>query len=228
MFNYDSLPGLTGGYDAVTALVNLRGGARVGSNVLMAEDVTNVPTDCTVGYINEIGDASDTAFIDELNVAVYFRVDDRAAKRLSVWSDNACSVPINVNVAQDESADRVAYLQLVSDGDSAYNGIASGWSGYDQDTGAVTATEFFFNVDSETLLDSAAHPLIHRSLNSAVPGRFVLSQRNGVSVAGHDSQLAADLASTGPTLLPEILLLGALLLASGAFMRVRSSRRTTA
>ncbi|MEQ1736208.1 MAG: hypothetical protein ABL886_07395, partial [Rhodoglobus sp.] len=109
-FNYASFENFTQGYTAPTALVNLRSGVTVGSNILVARNVTNVPTACTEADYDELGDVTDSLFIEDIDGGAYFRLVNAAARTISVWSDDTCTTPITVNVLQDESTDLVAYL----------------------------------------------------------------------------------------------------------------------
>jgi hypothetical protein len=229
-FNYDSMANFDEGYSAATALIDLRAGVTVGSNVLVAKDVTNVPTVCTEGSASGFGNWTDTVFIDDLGSGFWFKVDNTAARTISVWSDDTCATPINVNVLQDEATDLIAYVQLEDNsGTSAteYRSIGSGWSTYNPTTGAIDATELLFNVDAALLVDGAANPLTARSLNTDVPGRFVIGQRDGGTV-GASPTVPAALAATGAADLTGLCVLaGALLLAGAGIAGTRSLRRTS-
>lgn len=217
-FNYASLHNFNQGYTAPTALVNLRSGVTVGSNILVARNVTNVPTACSEADYDELGDVTDTLFIEDIDDGVYFRLVDATARTISLWSDDTCTTPITVNVLQDEATDLVAYLQLEDDDSTSYDALGIGWSTYNQTTGAIEATEFAFNVDAAELADDAANPLITRSLNTTVPGRFVIGQRGGATVGDPElvSAAAPTLADTGSSDLTGPALLGAALLLLGA------------
>jgi hypothetical protein len=205
----------------------------VGSNVLTAADVSGVPTVCTDGYIEELGTPTDTVFVDELNTDFFYKVDNVATRAISVWSDSACTIPINVNVLQDEATDLTAYVQLGDDDVTAYDAIASGWSTYDSATAAIDATELLFNIDAVDLENGAANPLINRSLNTTVPGRFIIGQRGGGTVTDPGS---LGLAGAGPGLAATgsadatvpALLAGLLLLVGAGLIRARVTRRPTA
>ena len=236
-FNFASLANFDQGYSAPTALVNLLTGVTVGTNVLVAEDVTGVPGVCTPGYIAELGTATDTTFISDLNTSLSFTVDDAAARTISVWSDVACTTPINVNLLQNEATDLAAYVQLTDDGLAAYEAIASGWSTYAPATGAIEATELLFNINADELENSALNPLITRSLNTTVPGRFVIGQRGGGTVTdpgalgtagGPGTAAGAGLAATGSSdLTGPAVLAAALMLAGAGLIRTRMARRPT-
>lgn len=231
-FNFASLEAFDQGYTGPTALINLSTGVTVGSNVLTAQDVTGVPTVCTEGYMDEFGTATDTVLIAELNTSLFFKVDSVATRAISVWSDPACVVPINVNVLQDETTDLTAYVQLVDDATS-YDAIASGWSTYNPTTGAIDATELLFNIDAAELGNSAVNPLTTRSLNTTVPGRFVIGQRGGGTVTDPGSLSGAaagpGLAATGSVDVTGAAVLAALLLLAGVGLtRARATRHPSA
>ena len=234
-FNFASLANFDQGYSASVALVNLLGGVTVGSNVLTAADVSGVPTVCTDGYLDEFGAPTDTVFVDELSTDFFYKVDNVATRAISVWSDPACTIPINVNVLQDETTDLTAYVQLGDDDVTAYDAIASGWSTYDVATGAIDATELLFNIDAVDLENGATNPLITRSLNTTVPGRFVIGQRGGGTVIDPGALVPAGapatggLAATGSADVAGLALLAvALLLVGAGLIRARISRRPTA
>lgn len=232
-FNFASLANFTQGYTASTALINLLSGVTVGSNVLIAQDVTGVPAVCTAGGVDDFGTPTDSAFTSDLSAGYFFKVDDAATRAISVWSDAGCTAPINVSALQDESTDLIAYVQLVDNSGTQYDAIASGWSTYNQATGAIDATELLFNVNADQLENVAVNPLITRSLNTTVPGRFVIGQRGGGTVTDPGALAPAaagpGLAATGSEDVTGVAIVaGAILLVGAALIRTRATRRLTA
>lgn len=221
-FNFDSLNGFDEGYSAPLALVNLNSGVTPGSNVFVARDVTNLPTSCTAASGQTFGTATDADFETAITNAPYFRLESSAARTISVWSDEACTTPIAPTVRQDETADKIAYFEI--EAASGYEAISSGWSTYNRTTGAIDATELLFNINSDLLLDTAASPLIQRSWNTTVPGRFVIGQRDGGTVGDPSAPPSPapqpELAETGieGTTAAQLAALTTLLLGAGALM----------
>jgi hypothetical protein len=230
-FNYGSFANFDEGYEASTALVNLLGGVTVGSNVITAADVSGVPTVCTQGDAEAFGTPTDSQFASDLAAGYFYKVDNVATRAISVWSDAACTVPINVNAVQDEATDLTAYLQLVENSLTSYFAIAVGWSTYDLTTAAIDSTELLFNVNSVELVNGAPNPLINRSFNTTVPGRFVIGQRGGATVTDPAllaTAAAPGLAATGTADFTwTVSVAGALLLAGAALIWVRTGRRTS-
>lgn len=227
-FNFESLVDFDQGYDAPAVLINLRSGVTVGSNIFTADDVSNVPAGCIEADYDFFGTPTDA----DLETALddhdeYFRLEDAAARTVSLWQDDLCTIPSNSTVLQDEEADLVAYLQL--DADGFFEAIASGWSTYNQETGEIDATELLFNVDASTLLDSADNPLNERSLNTTVPGRFIIGQRDGGTVTDpgdlNPAPVEPELADTGADA-SWIIASGVILLLAGGGMLALRRRRT--
>ncbi len=225
-FNYESFVSFDQGYNAPVVLVDLRSGVTVGSNILVAKDVTNVPTaTCIEIDSEELGTATDSGFISDADDG-YLTVVDAAARTVAVWSDDLCTVPVNVSLLQDEGTDLVAYVQLEDDATS-YSAISVGWSTY-RSTGAIDATELFFNVDASLLADGLPGQLITRTLNTTQGGRFVIGQRGGGTVTDPSAlgitPAAPTLAATGVDVGPLIAVSGALLAAGGLIIVVRRRR----
>jgi len=116
----------------------------------------------------------------------------------------------------------------VDDSSTAFSSIASGWSTFNPTSHAVDATELLLNIPSTDLVNGAADPLINRSLNTTVAGRFVIGQRGGVTVtdpATLEPAAAPTLAATGST---DAIWLGALallfLVGGGTILAARRAR----
>lgn len=230
-FNFESLVEFDEGYEAPAVLIDLADGVSVGSNIFVAEDVSNVPAGCLEAYYDFFGTPTDAALETAVSTSgPYFRLEDSAARTISLWQDSLCTVPTNSTLVQDESADLTAYLQL--EASNLFDAIGSGWSTYNPLTGEIDATELLFNIDATTLADSADNPLIERSLNTTVPGRFVIGQRDGGTVTDPDDlggtpvEPEPELAATGADASPIIAGGIVLLLAGGAALALR--RRRTA
>lgn len=228
-FNFESLEGFNQGYDAPLALVNLNSGVTPGSNIFTARDVTNIPTTCTEASGQIFGSATDSDFDSAVTGSPYFRLENATSKTISIWSNSACTTPIAPTVRQNEAADKAAYLEITSD--SGYTSIGSGWSTYNPTTGAIDATELLYNVDAAELANTATNPLIQRSLNTTVPGRFVIGQRDGGTVGDPSAPPAPapepepELAATGvDAALAPLTMLAAVLVGAGALTIVRRRR----
>jgi hypothetical protein len=228
-FNFESIEGFQQGYSAPLALIDLNAGVTPGSNIYNARNVKNVPTDCTEANADILGTATDSDFDDAVTDTAYFRLVNAAARTVSIWSDAACTVPLSPTMRQDEAADLAAYLEIAAD--DGFRAIGSGWSTYNPTTGAIDATELLYNIDSDELINSASNPLIERSLNSAVAGRFVVGQRGGNTVGDPDPPAgpvaAPVLAATGTDFaVPALLVaLATLVLGALALTATRQRRR---
>lgn len=239
MFNYDRFENFDEGYRAPAVLIDMANGTTVGSNIVEVQDVTNVGAGCYESSTTNIGTITDSTFSDAAGSS-YFKLEDASDKTISVWTDNACTVPLNVSVAQDVANDKNAYLQL-NDRASTVNAVGAGWSTYDSLTGVVDATELLFNIDTDTLLSTGTDPLVDKSWNTDVPGRFVMGQRGGSTVveledlggigtgeaAGPEAEEEAqpELAATGATDVAPLGIAAFALIAVGIAATVRRRNR---
>lgn len=224
-FNYGSLAGFDQGYDAATALINLRTGVTVGSNILVAKDLAHFPTGCTEVDTETLGDETDSTLSNDIE---YVTLVNATARTLAAWSDSGCTVPVNTVALQDEATDLIAYLQIEDDSPTSFLSLAVGWSTYRPSTGAIDATELLFNVDSDDLANGQPGELIARSLNTTATGRFVIGQRGGGTVIDPGAlgitPAAPTLAATGSDPSGPIALGVSLLIAGAVIVLLRRRR----
>ena len=232
-FNYSSIVAMTDGYSAPSALIDLATGVTPGTNVFVVDSVTGIAPGCTYADGDEYGSTSDAALVAALfgGASFYYSLEDASAKTLSLWSDAACTVPINSTVVQNLAIDGYSYIEVAPD-TTVFSALAAGWGSYNQTTGQITTLEFFRNIDSADLENGQPGAANVRSLNSAIAGQFIIGQRGGVTVTDPvvlGLVAAPALAATGRSGDP-ILLGGlvALLLLAGAAAVVASRRTRTA
>jgi LPXTG-motif cell wall-anchored protein len=184
-FNYESVNDFSEGYSAESIFIDLATGVSPGSNVFFSEDASFITADtCIEGiwddYFSYGGDMTDSLLFDELDAgAFFFKVNDAENGLVSIWEDEACSEPIRSNLVQDIAVDGHAYLEFSAD---AYEAVAVGWATFDPVNFELDWTELLRNVDASELENDADSPLVERSLNTSVPGRFVIGQRGGATV----------------------------------------------
>lgn len=231
-FNYSSMAGMAEGYSGPTAVIDMATGVAPGTNIVVADNVLGIAPGCTEAWGDDYGTSTDAVFGDALNgpELLYYDLVDATARTLSLWSDMACTVPITSSVVQDIPTDGYAYVEL-TDNNAPVNLLSAGWGSYNQSTGQITTTEFFRNINYSTLQNGQPGALNQRSLNSTVPGQFIIGQRGGVTVTdGALLGLAAapGLAATGIGVDPRLLgaLVIALLLAGAATIVYTRRSRT--
>lgn len=230
-FNYSSIAGITSGYDGPTAIVDLATGVTPGTNVVVADTVTGIAPGCTEAYASEYGSGTDAALlVPVMNANFYFSLENASARTLSLWSDAACTVPLNSTVVQDIAADGYAYIEIV-DNSEPIMALGAGWGSFDPTTGQIDAIELFRNIDGVDLENGEPGAANARSLNSAIAGQFIIGQRGGVTVT--DPALlglaaAPALAATGLGVDPLAMggLVTVLLLAGAAAVLVSRRVRT--
>lgn len=59
---------------------------------------------------------------------------------------------------------------------------AVGWSDYDSNTNTALAYEFYADLPTANLIDSGSYALVNHSLNSDVPGRYIMGMQSGGTV----------------------------------------------
>jgi LPXTG-motif cell wall-anchored protein len=200
-FNYESVNDFSEGYSAESIFIDLATGVSPGSNVFFSEDASFITADtCIEGiwdedeYFSYGGDMTDSLLFDELEAGdFFFKVNDAENGLVSIWEDEACSEPIDSNLVQDIAVDGHAYLEFSSD---AYRSVAVGWATFDPVNFELDWTELLRNVDENELENDADSPLVERSLNTSVPGRFVIGQRGGATVVD-SATITPTLAATG-------------------------------
>lgn len=196
-FNYSSIIDMTEGYSGPTAIIDLATGVTPGSNVIVADTALGFAPGCTEAYGDEYGTSTDGVFVSATSgpVLFYYQLVDATARTFSVWSDMACTVPINSVVVQDVPTDGYSYIEF-ADNNSPMNLIAAGWGSRNQTTGQISTTEFFRNIDYGDLENGQPGAANTRSLNSSLPGQFIIGQRGGVTVLD-PAVLFPALAATG-------------------------------
>ena len=178
-FNYDKITNIAEGYDAPAYYLDLANGVTVGSNVVTLEYVDHFPVGCVeVDDTDDLGTATDSSFVSDSDG--FIQLLDATAKTATLWSDNACTLPVVPAVLQDVTRDSNSYLEILIDGN--FEAASVGWGTYDTLTGAIKATELLANIDRIKLWDNGSDPLRLKSLNTSVPGRFVIGQRGGETV----------------------------------------------
>jgi hypothetical protein len=194
-FNYDSILGFNQGYRAPQFFVDLETGVTPSSNILVTDDVQFAPVSCTAARkSNTYGTATETliAGLDNL----FLKQESVSSKTISIWSDSNCTTPINFTAIQNVAQDNYAYLELRFSTISIY-GVAVGWATFNTVNKKIDWTELLRNQSSANYLNSAASPLTSRSLNTTVPGRFVIGQRGGQTVT--EASAIAPAAPASPT-----------------------------
>jgi LPXTG-motif cell wall-anchored protein len=228
-FNYESVNDFSEGYSAESIFIDLATGVSPGSNVFFSEDASFITADtCIEGiwdedeYFSYGGDMTDSLLFDELEAGdFFFKVNDAENGLVSIWEDEACSEPIDSNLVQDIAVDGHAYLEFSSD---AYRSVAVGWATFDPVNFELDWTELLRNVDENELENDADSPLVERSLNTSVPGRFVIGQRGGATVVD-SATITPTLAATGANV--EWLIVAGLLagLAGSGFLAFSRHKR---
>jgi LPXTG-motif cell wall-anchored protein len=201
-FNYESVNDFDQGYSAESIFIDLATGVSPGSNVFFSEDASFITADtCIEGFYDDEyfsygGDMTDSLLFDELDDGdFFFKVNDAENGLVSIWKDEECSEPIHSNLVQDIAIDGHAYLEFSAD---AYEAVAVGWATFDPVNFELDWTELLRNVDASELENDADSPLFERSLNTSVPGRFVIGQRGGATVVDSASITPAPAAPAAP------------------------------
>ena len=179
-FNYDSVLAFNQGYRAPQFFIDLQTGVTVNSNVLITDDVLVAPTACTEVRSSVVYGTPTDSQISGLN-NLFLKQESVSNKTISIWSDSACSAPIDIAAIQNVDQDNYSYLELCFRTSTQY-GVAVGWATYNRTNKKIDWTELLRNQSSSEFLNGAASPLTARSLNTSVPGRFVIGQRGGQTV----------------------------------------------
>ena len=196
-FNYDSILGFNQGYRAPQFFVDLQTGVTPSSNILVTNDVQFAPVECTAArQSNTYGTVTDS-LITGLN-NLFIKQESISSKTISVWSDNTCTTPINFAAIQNVAQDNYAYLELRFSNISTY-AVAAGWATFNTVNKKIDWTELLRNENSADYLNSAASPLTSRTLNTTVPGRFVIGQRGGQTVTDESAVAPAPAPAVATT-----------------------------
>lgn len=188
-FNYDSFNLFNQGYDGPAVFIDLETGVTVGSNIAVTEDAKFVSATCTEATFDTgsaYGTPTDSQFANDATSSLYFKLEDVTANTISLWTDNACSAPLQPTAVQDVATDGYAYLEF-QDNNATYRAVTVGWATFTAGTGRIDWTELLRNADATELENTAVNPLNLRSLNTSVPGRFVIGQRGGQTVTDQGS-----------------------------------------
>lgn len=195
-FNYDKFE-INEGYTP-SVLIDMKNGVTVNSNIVEVNTVAGL----TAGVCEEVSNYTTVGngSLDDNNWdsnATHFKLESSTNKTISVWQDNTCTTPNNVNVIQDISGGPV-YVMLELQ--RQFNSVAVGWGTYDPLTGASDVTELFANEDINEFFDDGARKLISYSLNTTVPGRIVLGQIDGETAGDPTNPNSAPLGQTAPVI----------------------------
>jgi LPXTG-motif cell wall-anchored protein len=230
-FNYDSFSLFDQGYTAESIYIDLETGVSPQSNIFTTDDAIFASTTCTQGgydddYPVAYGDVTDADLVTDLENGFFYKKESDTS--ISIWADGGCETgEIESNVLQDKDASGHAFIEFFNDDDN-YESIAVGWAIWNPESSALDWTELLRNVDAEELLNGALEPLIERSLNTEVVGRFVIGQRGGVTVTDSASFApTATLAKTGANF-EWLFFVGLICLISGAGILTVSRRKRTA
>ena len=200
-FNFDKFEVDDQGYGAPTTYIDLNSGVTVGSNKFVVKQVSGIstsPTDCTEYDIDE---RYNVAFWNEVNEdyldwdrteglpgglfpqsTIYLRLFDSSSNKVEIFTDNLCSVPWTPTSVGDLGT----YIQITDDSEPI-DSVNVGWSGFRASNNTIEATEFFANQSADELVDGGTDPLIEKSLNTTVVGRFVLFMSGGETFGDPDS-----------------------------------------
>jgi hypothetical protein len=201
-FNYEAFEDFNEGYDAESVYIDLATGPTPESNIFRSDDAQFIEADtciaASVDYAErdrwDSGQITDEGLVAELEEGFYYQLNSISDSTVSLWADVECTEPILSNVAQDIETDGYAFIEFANDGEGSYESVAVGWATWDTETSKVEWTELLRNVDAEDLQTDSLSPLTSRSLNTDVPGRFVIGQRGGATVT--------DSASVAPPVAP--------------------------
>ena len=182
-FNYDAVINFDQGYQMPQLFVDLETGVSLNSNLLVTDDVSLAPAECTEFNYRTYGSLTDS---QQISSTTYLKQNSLGDKTISIWSDSACTQPINIATIQNIANDGHAYIEFRSAQTSMY-GVAVGWATFDLATKKIDWTELLRNKASSDFVDSGSDPLIQKSLNTTVPGRFVIGQRGGKTVTDSSS-----------------------------------------
>lgn len=177
-FNFDKFEVNDQGADAVQLYVNLDN--LVNPGIYKAYSLagwSELPAPETAGCFENENDSDQDVFSadgeENYNDPVYVKVIDIAQRHVSFFADSACATPF----VFDEGAQHV-----LVEVESNFDYLPIGWFYFtpnDEGGADVSATEFFYNINIDTLVDNGTDPLISKSINSSVPGRFIIGMRGG-------------------------------------------------
>lgn len=178
-FNYDDFGISDEGYSSGTFFVDLRNSDV--PNVYKAYDVEylTIPGVADANGCISLSAYAYDAYLNGVSNPGYARVLD-ADKDLVSLLDSCGETDVNWQPAEGT---RYVFSEEVNyDTYSGHDSMPIGWSVYEiQEDGTLewNATELQYNVDLMTLLNDGSNPLINQSLNTDVPGRYVIGMRGG-------------------------------------------------
>lgn len=200
-FNYDKFEVDDQGADGPQVYSNLTkplaDGVYKAYSILGWDGATNSGTDnCYEVDLSDGGVYSATGE-DTFSEPNYVKVIDPATKAISFHDDSACAEPFTF----EEGSSHL--LGHMDDDYMSYLPIGWFYNTPDGNGGAeVSATDLFYNVPIETLVDSGSDPIINRSINTDVPGRFVIGMKGGKTVGdNNDPATPSCVAPKKPTFL---------------------------
>lgn len=249
-FNFDQITGIAAnsGYPGPALLINLANGVEVGSNIAQSLDAKYLNSGCLSASNNSLWLGNLTSGVQDPfdtnnDPIAYLKKESNST--VSLWTDSACSLPLTVTTLQDVSQDSAAYVELMPDLGQAVRSAAIGWGTFNSTTRVIDWTEIQRNVDLSTLVNGQPNALVSQSLNTTVPGRYVIGQRSGQTVVessavtpngnnggnsnstnstqtGSSSSTSASLAQTGTDFKSPLgLAIGAFLFGIGASLMKR-------
>jgi hypothetical protein len=187
-FNFDKFEIVGAGYSAPETYIDLNSGLTVGSNEFIVKQTTGITTSCTEYRHGEFNLGTGNypgGLFPSGNIFV--KLLDAKTKKIEIFTDSICTiewVPTTVG-------NLGTYLVIVANNYSI-KAVPVGWAGYRASDNTVSATEFFANISGDTLVDSGTDPLIAKSLNTTVVGRFVLSMTGGETYGDPDGGPGAE------------------------------------
>jgi hypothetical protein len=192
-FNYDKFEVNDQGADALQLYVNLDN--LVSPEVYKAyslagwSELVSIGTaDCFEIDIDDVFSAdAESTFLEP----DYIKILDYSQRHVSFFSDSACTTPFGF-----EEGSKHVLGKVVS-----YEYLPIGWFYFtpDGEGGAdVSATEFFYNLSDDTLVDSGTDPLINKSMNTSVIGRFVIGMRGGKTIGDNNDPAPSESCESIP------------------------------
>lgn len=197
-FNYDRVEVDDQGYSDKELWIDLIGGKQ-GTNKYFAYDkefltVSECLTFGVSALVNKDGTdrSNGDSDYDDLNANASVTLNGDGS--VSLFEDNACSEPF------EPSLD-TKYLRANVNTSLTFESLPIGWFVYnntDQADVIILPTEFFPNSDQDLLVDGGANQLISQSVNTTVPGRYVLWMTGGIT-GGDARSIQAQVEERAPT-----------------------------
>ena len=192
-FNFDKFEIGDQGYGAPQTYIDLNSGITVGTNEFIAKQTTGITNDCLryQTYKYNLAGSTDPDWLSALPGDLYVKLLDAETNKIAIYTSEGCTE--GSEWIATSPADTGNYLRIKENADAfGFSSITSGWAGYRESDNTISATEFFANIDLNLLLDSADDPVIERSLNTSVVGRFVLFMSGGDTYGDPDGGPGTD------------------------------------